>query len=206
MKKLLHERLREPDYDGNCVIEHDDGYVTVVTDIEAEHLADEIEYYYSRRLMFDDGEPVRRGERFINSEGNEETIEAAFIKIVCRSGSSFDVLPTEILKRPSHKVLDADGVEIKEGDTVWDEYGKKLTVIKLKPDEDCGLDKREDLVDCGESKNGCHVYHIAEQLTHKEPDSIEKIIKYLIECGNNDSSGMYYIAADRLSAIMERDH
>lgn len=123
----------------------------------------------------------------------------------------FNKIPIRI----THKepVLDADGVPIREGDTVWDEDGKKLKVIELKPDTYRGFDQCEDLVDCGEYKYGCHVYRIARQLTHKEPDSLEKmrddVGKWLTQYGTDTpykavkSIGNEII--DRLTAIMERD-
>ncbi len=77
----------------------------------------------------------------------------------------------EPLKRPAPKVLDADGVEIKVGDTVWHEDGRELRVI--------GFDAMQD----GETV--LIVEYAAEptklgevrslSLTHVQPDSWERL-------------------------------
>lgn len=71
-------------------------------------------------------------------------------------------------------VLDAGGVEIKQGDTVW-AVGDALTsmqVLEVKPSDD--PDEPEHLVWCGEtwgeSLNYAKKWRIAGQLTHEQPD------------------------------------
>lgn len=58
------------------------------------------------------------------------------------------------------KVLDADGVEIHVGDTVWRDDGEMLEVLYLRPDG---------LVDC------CGEIERPERLTHERPDSWERL-------------------------------
>lgn len=83
-------------------------------------------------------------------------------------------------KRP---VLDADGVPIKVGDTVWSIDGDgPLTVESVRPDDD--TDKPEDIVWCGEwlydklaNQTIAAKHRIADQLTNTKPeiDSWERI-------------------------------
>ena len=77
----------------------------------------------------------------------------------------------EPLKRPAPKVLDADGVEIKVGDTVWHEDGTMLRVDGFGGIED------------GETIVNVHIIRGATQwsavrslsLTHTRPDSWERL-------------------------------
>lgn len=77
----------------------------------------------------------------------------------------------EPLKRPAPKVLDADGVEIKVGDTVWSTIGER-----------CGQDVPHEVK--GFDKYGCVLLEMhnetstgwrPEYLTHTRPDSWERL-------------------------------
>lgn len=83
--------------------------------------------------MFEDGEPVRFGEEAMGFshkppfvvdhvtlfDGGEVTV-CAEVDLDSGSVENFvRVLPGERVKRPAPKVLDADGEEIRVGDTVW---------------------------------------------------------------------------------------
>lgn len=52
--------------------------------------------------------------------------------------------------------------------------------------------------------DGQEYWMIAKKFTRIEPDSIKTVIDYLNDCGNSDPHGLYYVAADRLSALIER--
>lgn len=91
---------------------------------------------------------------------------------ICSDKGSHVRLPNgERVKRPAPKVLDADGVEIKVGDTVWHEDGRELRVI--------GFDAMQD----GETV--LIVEYAAEptklgevrclSVTHVQPDSWERL-------------------------------
>ncbi len=68
----------------------------------------------------------------------------------------------ELVKRPARSVLDADGVEIGVGDTVYEPNGKRGTVVRVHPQTGC--------VDL--SQGDCDAYCMdAESLTHTRPDS-----------------------------------
>ena len=74
---------------------------------------------------FDDGEPVKFGDAFRDHQGNTRSVlnvkmwqEGGF-EIGTGQGSYDWYECGERVKRPAPKVLDADGVEIRVGDTVW---------------------------------------------------------------------------------------
>lgn len=101
------------------------------------------------------------------------------------------------IKRPKPKVLDADGVEIKVGDTVWNkEMGIKFLVTKLPtPDYYSSVEVKTTeppIYTTGYDPN---------LLTHREPDSIEKLLNDMRE--DDSLRGKNYVY--RLAAIMERD-
>ena len=72
----------------------------------------------------------------------------------------------ERVNRPAPKVLDADGVEIRKGDTVWTiKDARKLEVIGLYPEQDsCPVKVKE-------RKPGARIYFgiDPDQLTHRAP-------------------------------------
>lgn len=74
----------------------------------------------------------------------------------------------ERVKRPTPKVLDADGVPIEVGDTVWCDDGDeplRVTLIHTSGYRSVSL----------EGKGGEHYSLDPERLTHKRPDSWEKL-------------------------------
>ncbi len=74
----------------------------------------------------------------------------------------------EPFKRPAPKVLDADGVEIKVGDTVWDDDGVEMTVMSLVGELPGHVTTH--------SKNPPATYSInPKRLTHTHPDSWEQL-------------------------------
>lgn len=92
---------------------------------------------------------------------------------ICSDKGSHVRLPNgEHVKRPAPKVLDADGVEIKLGDTVYDAKGEGHIVKEVYFDDD---ESHEHTVWFGEFKSGIPVVYIADQLTHTRPDSWERL-------------------------------
>ena len=70
------------------------------------------------------------------------------------------------VKRPEPKVLDADGVEVHLGDTVYESNGQSGIVIAVHPSTRC-VDLRQD---------GCVACAMdAKRLTHTRPDSWERL-------------------------------
>lgn len=90
-----------------------------------------ISRYWLPRPRFEDGEPVKVGDRFLNALGRECVVHSvvssdAFgrriegIVYASNCDCHITVGEGERVKRPEPpKVLDADGVEIKVGDEVW---------------------------------------------------------------------------------------
>lgn len=74
----------------------------------------------------------------------------------------------EPVKRPAPKVLDADGVEIKVGDVVWDDDGVEMTVTGLVGELPGHVTAHGD--------NPPATYSISpKHLTHTRPDSWERL-------------------------------
>lgn len=101
--------------------------------------------------VFEDGEPVKFGD--VVSDGDEtgrvyyvtfDTVNPVIIGFTDETpdqdpGTWLEVSVNdgERVSRPAPKVLDADGVEIRVGDTVWDvESGTEYEVVGIHADED----------------------------------------------------------------------
>ena len=205
MKKLLHERLRE--YGSKCHADHTEW----LKQRHANELADEIEKYYIPRPRFEDGEPVQRTDKVdwenlrdyhpqspwmitaIRNDGRP--IATAGDKVVAVANITDD----GFVKRPEPKALDADGVEIKVGDTVYDtSNGKALKVTEV---------LKSSVGVIGEL--GCGSI-LAEHITHREPDSLEKLRDDMAEYKTDThfaelkTEHTFGEFIDRLTAIMER--
>lgn len=147
-----------------------DGYTT-----DAREVVDSL----SSRLMpegmswprFDDLEPVRIGDDFMDMHGRVHTVASVRLK----GCGEFSLVGTDRwgqgfpagsrVGRPgaAPKVLDADGVEIRVGDTVWDEHGDELVVLAVYgQDVHCRYAEYEDQI----CDNGTWE---PSQLTHRAP-------------------------------------
>ena len=151
--------------------------------------ADDFEEEISKRLMpagyewprFEDGEPVRFGDEFADGLGNTRKCQSIELlggdDGVCdaaiRWGEHDDefllvcVWQGERVKRPAPKVLDADGVEIRQGDTVWfadgslEDYGPHIAEsVNANP----GLLRIETI-----KLKGCNYPFPASSFTHRAP-------------------------------------
>ena len=80
---------------------------------------------------FEDGEPVMIGDGVdgLGGEIIEVYIAENAAAIWNNAANHMHLRPGERVKRPAPDVLDADGVPIKVGDTVWHEDGSELHVI-----------------------------------------------------------------------------
>ena len=139
---------------------------------------------------FEDGEPVRPGDKLLDKDG--DWFEAVSFVFTCDWWSirgyqteGFGDLNDKTrrtlegmsygarVKRHAPEVLDADGVEIRVGDTVWvvGDAWPSMEVLEIKPDDD--PDVPEHLVwcgeMCGEPLNDTMKWRIANQLTHRAP-------------------------------------
>ena len=116
---------------------------------------------------FEDGEPVMIGDGFMGCGGVNDVVELLDfeddnVRLWGESGCDIDLGLKPVVKRPARSVLDADGVEIGVGDTVYEPNGKRGTVVRVHPQTGC--------VDL--SQGDCDAYCMdAESLTHTRPDS-----------------------------------
>lgn len=205
MDKLLHERLHKVRNPKVVLINDVDYYIWPA---EAEAIACEIEQDYMPREEVErdyiprprlDGEIISEGDELCQCYDHEPDIVRGIgmidgeIEVLLDNHGWFNESEIE---RPQPKVLDADGVEIKVGDTVWNTEGNyKYTVKRMCSSKDC-------VIADGDKGKGYHL--MGYFLTHKEPDSITKIrddmdasLRGMKVC---DLQGFI----DRLSAFIER--
>lgn len=226
MKKLLHEKLNKKlneAYEDYFTIEVEDCSISLLSH-QAKALSKEIERCYIPRPRFEDGEPVHDSDMEELFEKGE--IGALATCCVYTDGSwefnpdkyedEFNPKPwdeqqgrvNDRIKRPA-KVLDADGVEIKVGDTVWKTYP---SVLKSKTVSKVGCSARREghaghedapFVDFVEGG-----WDYARSVTKRESDSLEKLRDDIYEemCNHEDRmSGVLRNWQCRLTALMERD-
>ena len=167
--KTLVERLRE-----EAKTARDERGLPVYTPEKIEKLADAIEREYLPRPRFEDGEPVQFGDKF-ESAGIVGTVDYILKGNVegCVIGRKEDsgcvtYQNGKRVKRPEPEVLDADGVPIRKGDTVWrtDEINGKSRIVKdFCKDGSVVTDYEGTIPVCVNQKH----------ITHKQPDSLERI-------------------------------
>lgn len=85
---------------------------------------------------FDDAEYVWFGDAYIDGRGDANEVrdvrfDDKYVCLVGVEGFHTAFIIGERVKRPAPKVLDADGVEIKVGDTVWHEDGSEWLVEEV---------------------------------------------------------------------------
>ncbi len=235
MEKLLHERLRETT-DLCCtgeMIAHVIGIGPLrckgltcdeCVKILMSKLGDEIEKYYIPRPRFEDGEPVQFGdevELHYKGGGCDKGVMQSFhpnrgtVWMLSFVGWDHERLvrydsESDVLKRPASKVLDADGVEIKVGDTVWSTGGGRHGTVESVP----GLTKFDKVSarNCTVLWDGniCADWCQGEKLTHREPDSLAKAMERF-QSILEDKDGLDYEVEEklwdvhkRLTALIER--
>lgn len=118
---------------------------------------------------FENGEYVWFGDRYEDWDGLKKEVAAVQFERDERSLLDRDGFHTcfsfgERVKRPVQSVLDADGVEIKVGDTVWTLDGLEGVVTKVE-DGAAYIAYESDYAQCEEAAN----------LTHARPDSWERL-------------------------------
>lgn len=213
--RLLHRRLREW-ANGNpdpmlkkCLHAHLAGSdlckahpsCTRCERAQAAALADEIERQYVPVPRFPDGEPVHLGCPVCGGVvGGFSVWDDGSFALYSEDG---DVLqegePGDFAKRPELKALDAEGVEVKVGDTVW--FFDKVAGGPV------GDPMEVDKAVCGTLMFEGGVVMPAYMMTHREPDSLEKLrasIKAVSTVACGASKGEVKEWADRLTALMER--
>ena len=218
MKKLLHERLKE--YANNKHSLVCDDFIQLVglectgqscTDCGREVFnlfVDEIERYYIPRPCDQEGKPWKIGDPISPLNATSDSHVTGYIydgkewylqyRWVGRDNERDELV--RYCKRPQPKVLDADSVETKEGDTVWSRAGVEYIVIEIESES------RVHLRIPGEIES--FVIMPCDCLTHKEPDSLEKLrddMKRWLEYFPIEADGIAIKEwSDRLSALIEK--
>lgn len=237
MEKLIHERLREiannrwlasldvdesSSRDAIDIVRESLSYVeesmSYCVDMKniLNYIADEIEKYYIPHPRFEDGEPIQIGDAFIQKCINEEVeLDKIGIALFTKNRLNMVWFPDEVVQRPEPKILDADGVEIKVGETLYRadhayNAGKEVHVYGIGHIEDAPHSEIQVF-----TTPKCTLrsgWEIPSNLTHREPDSLEKLrdeiqkdadeLEHTPYQGTRNKLNDY---ADRLTAIMERD-
>lgn len=178
-------------------------------------ITDWLARWFIPRPRFEDGEPVQFGdevELHYKAGGCDKGRIQAFrvnrgpVWMLSFVGYDYERLyrydsEADVLKRPAPKVLDADGVEIKVGDTVWHIESPELQMTVDNFQAVYGPDMT---VNCAFDGD---IYNFnPKNLTHREPDSLEKLrddmVAALMESPNACFMSSEY--ADRLTALIER--
>lgn len=135
---------------------------------------------------FEDGKPVMVGDRFIDHKSNERTVRSVIVNndgVELRTfDGTFDWHETgERVKRHVQSALDADGVEVKEGDTVWFKGNPRPYVVVEVKDGSVRLHSK---TYCSE-ESATTVW--TDILTHIAPDSWERLEE---DAEFNDETGI----------------
>ena len=193
-KQLIHElrnevrRLGKQVSDLSAEREDGDGRV-VLTDRERQIL--------DMWPRFEDGECVWFGDAVeachngaIIVEAIEFTNGKAHVKDAEDGDWTTSMRATRPLKRPSPKVLDADGVEIKFGDTVWCGDGVEMTVMSLVGELPGHVTTHSKIPPAMHSID-------PKRLTHTRPDSWERLEEDALEdvCEYAEASSFGHIDA-----------
>lgn len=141
---------------------------------------------------FEDGEPVMFGDRFIDHKANERTVRSVIVNndgVELRTfDGTFDWHETgERVKSPIQSVLDADGVEIRAGDTVW--FRSLSTGDRMRKATVTGFGEHSldgPLATLQDEAGG--TWHIdPKKVTHVQPDSWERLEE---DAEFNDETGI----------------
>ena len=141
---------------------------------------------------YEDGEPVMVGDRFIDHKANERTVRSVIVNndgVELRTfDGTFDWHETgERVKSPIQSVLDADGVEIRAGDTVW--FRSLSTGDRMRKATVTGFGEHSldgPLATLQDEAGG--TWHIdPKKVTHVQPDSWERLEE---DAEFNDETGI----------------
>lgn len=174
---------------------------------------------------YESGEPVRIGDAIVDELGHAHEVSSVE---VFDDAEALHWIPSEPedfvwlvhgerAKRPAPRVLDADGVEILVGDTVFNERGDKFTVSKV--DHERGVFSATAAFDGREGIGFSPIYFSHEHKLRPEIDSWERITEdiaspycadYCIKYGVDHSSMSFEYAkacdiVRRAKALAERD-
>lgn len=180
-----------------------------------------LDRWFVPRPRYEDGASVQFGDEYYWADCTMRKItgfgqtENGAPYITCAfdgNGMSDAMIYSGFLKRPTPKALDADGVEIADDDVVY-LLGdtRRLKVADPHAVDDCG----DPVVECvviddgrgaGDYPDADVVACKASELTHREPDSLEKLRDdldaFMRDCSINADKVDEF--CDRLTALMER--
>lgn len=124
---------------------------------------------------FEDGEPVMAGDEATNNKNQRFTVKRIefrhrkwMLNDSVTEGHYLNGKSGKRVKRPAPKVLDADGVEIKVGDTVWHHSGFAHGVVT-------SIDAGSLMGTVRYVNGGVEFRDAAKDLTHARPDSWERL-------------------------------
>lgn len=124
---------------------------------------------------FEDGEPVMIGDESTNNKNQRFTVKRIefrhgkwMLNDSVTDGHYLNGKSGKRVKRPATKVLDADGVEIKVGDTVWHHSGLAHGVVT-------SIDAGSLMGTVRYVNGGVGFRDAAKDLTHTRPDSWERM-------------------------------
>ena len=119
---------------------------------------------------FEDGEPVWLGDEVVDFGGKIVDIDFADKGVVIWNNACnhLHLAIGERVKRPVPKVLDADGVEIKVGDTVWHHSGFAHGAVT-------SIDAGSLMGTVRYVNGGVEFRDAAKDLPHPRPDSWERL-------------------------------
>lgn len=162
---------------------------------------------------FEDGEYVWFGDAYVDGSGDANKVRGVrfndrrvYLVGIDNFLTVFNIV--ECAKRPATKALDADGVEIKLGDTVWHCIGIYDELVVEEIDDESGWVRTR-------SANGACLSAYHTHLTHTRPDSWERLeedaesIRQIIACNFGDFSPSDFKQSgdslqDRISGLVRR--
>ena len=153
----------------------------VCEDMEAAHVTKWLKLTERERHIlamwprFEDGEPVWIGDEAINNKNQRFTVKRIefrhgkwMLNDSVTEGHYLNGKSGERVERPARSVLDADGVEIKVGDTVWHHSGFAHGVVT-------SIDAGSLMGTVRYVNGGVEFRDAAKDLTHARPDSWERL-------------------------------
>lgn len=167
-------------HDKNALLEQRGGTIARLT-AECSELRKQVPTERERQILdtwprFEDGEYVWFGDAYIDGRGDANEVrdvrfDDKYVCLVGVEGFHTAFIIGERVKRPAPKVLDADGVEIEVGDTVYEVgTGREFNVERLPNPHACqGVMLRH--------PNGGSTSLDAPRLTHTRPDSWGRLEK-----------------------------
>ena len=176
-------------HDKNALLEQRGGTIARLT-AECSELRKQVPTERERQILdmwprFENGEYVWFGDRYEDWDGLKKEVAAVQFERDERSLLDRDGFHTcfsfgERVKRPAPKVLDADGVEIKVGDTVWHHSGFAHGVVT-------SIDVGSLMGTVRYVNGGVEFRDAAKDLAHTRPDSRERLEE---DAEFNDETGI----------------